>query len=208
MKIATEQTQVLILGQIDRFNYFQICEECHKIREDLPIVLISRQKVVDVFFRRLAYGWGAIDVITNNQIDLDRVFTGLERPIVRQLPNESQIQRKFSIPGQSVLIGLREIAAITNNYFGPLAQGNYWRKAHSRIVNEFPFVLNWSVDHFGKFSCEERILTTKLTVQEIYSLRIWVQMFIKECDRTIVNFEDILNNSDISPPAKYLLAQF
>lgn len=207
--ITTEQPQLLILGRIDRSNYFQICQECHKIRENLPIVLISRQIVIDNCFRTLAHGWGAIDIITNNQIELNQLFQGLDRNTLQQLTNEPALEVKpqlqATVTGQTSLIGLGEIATIANNYFGPLAQGNYWRKAHVRIVNEFPFILNWSADHFGKLSCNESILAAELTDEEIESLRIWVRIFIEECERIIVDFGGILNNSDISVAAKDLL---
>lgn len=206
-RIATKKAQILILGRIDRPNYFEICQECHKIQENLPIVLISRQKIIDDCFRQLARGWGAIDSITNDPIELNRLFQKLDRSIVHELTNEPKPEPAPILTGQTVLIGLGEIATIGNNYFGPLAQGNYWRKAHARIVDRFPFISNWSADHFGKLSCNESILGVELTTEEIQSLRIWVQFFIEECERIIIGFGEILNNSDISPLAKDLLTK-
>jgi hypothetical protein len=89
-RIITEQPQLLILGKIDRFNSFQICEECHKINQSIPIVLISRQEIIDSFFRRLAHGWGAIDVITNNQNELNQLFQGLDRSTLEQQTSKPQ----------------------------------------------------------------------------------------------------------------------
>ena len=111
------------------------------------------------------------------------------------------------ITGQVMLAGLQEIVAISSNYFGTLAQGNYWRKAHGRIVDEFPSILNWSADHFGKISCDDRILTQQLTAADIQALRVWVQNFIKECERIIVDFSVILNNAALSESAKDLLTK-
>jgi hypothetical protein len=212
------QPQLLILGRIDKSNYFQICQECHKIWESLPIVLISRQKVIDDSFRQLAKAWGVADIITNDPVTLDRLFQTLGKPRLQPptkepLPkptlqpptNEPQIQQ--TITGQMMLTGLREIATISNNFFGPLAQGNYWRKSHDLIVDEFPFILNWSADHFGKISCNESILEQELTDEDIESLRIWVRIFIEECERIIVGFGGILNNSGISAAAKDLLSK-
>lgn len=206
-RIATKKTQILILGRIDRTNYFEICQDCHKIQENLPIVLISRQKIIDDCFRQLARGWGAIDSITNDPIELNRLFQSLDRSIVQESSNESEPELEPIVNGQTILIALGEIATIGNNYFGPLAQGNYWRKAHDRIVDNFPFISNWSADHFGKISCNQSILVVELTAEEIQILRAWVHFFIEECERIIIGFGEIVNKSDISATAKDLLSK-
>ena len=105
-----------------------------------------------------------------------------------------------------MLAGLEEIVTISNNYFGPLAQGNYWRKTHARLVDEFPLIANWSADHFSKIDCQANILERELTDEDIQSLRVWVVMFIEECERIIVDYRTILDNSDLSPLAKNLLS--
>ena len=110
------------------------------------------------------------------------------------------------ISGKMMLAGLEEIVTISNNYFGPLAQGNYWRKTHARIVDEFPFIANWSADHFSKIDCQANILERELTDEDIESLQVWVMMFIEECERIIVDYRTILTNSNLSPSAKNLLA--
>ena len=104
-----------------------------------------------------------------------------------------------------MLSWLEEIIVISNNYFGPLAQGNYWRKSRARIVDEFPFVSNWSVDHFSKISCDETMLDRDLTDEDIQSLQVWTRMFIEECERIITDYRSILNNSNLSVLAKDLL---
>jgi hypothetical protein len=212
-RITKEQPQLLIVGRIDKSNYLEICRDCHKIREKLPIVLITRQKIIDDSFSPLAKTWGAIGVITNNSIELNQLFNSLERPTLPppnnqpEFTSKPELELETIVTGQIILSCLGEIVAIGNNYFGPLAQGNYWRKAHDRIVDEFPFIVNWSADHFGKIACHESILEQELTTEEIYSLQIWVSIFIQECERIIIDFGKILNNSDLSPPAKNLLAK-
>ena len=215
-QIATAQPQLLLLGTIDRSNYFQICQECHKIQHTLEIVMISRQKVIDDCFRPLAQGWGAIDIISNDPIALNKLFQKLDRvaldrpitdPPIDEVQPDATPAPKLPVTGQTILLGLEEIATIGNNFFGPLAQGNYWRKSHAQIVDEFPFILNWSADHFGKLGCNPTILEQELTDANIQSLRIWVHLFIEECERIITDFGGILNNSDLSPIAKDLLAQ-
>ncbi|WP_373543947.1 hypothetical protein [Chamaesiphon sp.] len=110
------------------------------------------------------------------------------------------------ISGKMMLAGLEEIVTISNNYFGPLAQGNYWRKTHARIVDEFPFIANWSADHFSKIDCQANILERELTDEDIQSLQVWVMMFVEECERIVVDYRTTLKNSNLSPSAKNLLA--
>ena len=112
-----------------------------------------------------------------------------------------------TIAGRTMLAALAEIVKVSNNYFGPLAQGNYWRKTHARIVDEFPFIANWSADHFSNIDCMESILERELTAADIQSLRIWVGLFIEECERILVDYRSILQNSDLSPPAQDLLTK-
>ncbi len=205
-KVAETAQQVLILGMIDNSNPLGICKECREIWEQLPIVLISKQSVVDSF-RELARTWGATDIITNDAVKLNQLLQSFVQTTPQQPDHQPQPRSQSTISGEEILTGLREIAEIGSNYFGPLAQGNYWRKAHDHIVDEFPFVQNWSADHFGKIGCHDSMLVAELTDAEIYSLRIWVSTFIEECERIIVDFDVVLNNSDLSPLAKDLLAK-
>jgi hypothetical protein len=125
------------------------------------------------------------------------------------LPNEplqvAPIHQEKNISCRVMLAAIEEIVSVSNNYFGPLAQGNYWRKSHAQIIDEFPFITNWSADHFSKITCQESILERGLTVEDIHSLQVWVDLFIKECERIIVDFRSILNNSNLSLSAKNLL---
>lgn len=220
--ITQERPQLVLLGRIDKFNYFDICKECHRISEDLPIVLVSTQETISDSFRKLVKTCGLTDAIPQDAVKLNQLLQGASRefgqltsssrnppppPASRNLDRsieQPKIQQP-TIAGKNMLAGLEEIVTISNNYFGPLAQGNYWRKAHARIVDEFPFIGNWSADHFSKISCDESILERALTAEDIHSLRVWVMMFIEECERIIVDFRSILTNSDLSPPAKSLL---
>jgi hypothetical protein len=140
--------------------------------------------------------------IRQQQVSTPKSFTAIDR--------SPQLQVSIPIPdsaiaGEIILNALREIVVISNNYFGPLAQGNYWRKAHARIVDEFPFMQHWSADHFSKLDCDESIRVQALTDKDLQSLRAWVELFIEECERIIVDFRVILNDSTLSPLAKDLL---
>jgi hypothetical protein len=119
----------------------------------------------------------------------------------------SQPQIQPHILGRDMLAALEEIVTVSNNYFGPLAQGNYWRKSHDRIVGEFPAIQNWSADHFSKLSCNESMLVQELTAEDIQSLRVWVRLFIEECERIIIDYRSILDTAGLSPLATDLLVR-
>jgi hypothetical protein len=202
-QITEELPQLVLLGRIDRFNYFDICRDCHEIREKLPIFLISREEAISDSFLKLAKTRGLTDIIEPDPVKLNLLFEAIGKPIY---PPQI-IEPSFGLPiiGQTMLSWLEEIIVISNNYFGPLAQGNYWRKSRAQIVDEFPFVSNWSVDHFSKISCEESVLHRELTDEDIQSLQVWIRMFIEECERIITDYRSILNNSNLSLIAKDLL---
>ncbi|WP_310484963.1 hypothetical protein [Chamaesiphon sp. VAR_48_metabat_403] len=218
--IALERPQVVILGKIDKSNYLDICKECYKIMPNLPIVLLSTQVTISDSFRQLVKTCGLTDVITKDSkklnILLRKLAVSIHQPTA-SVPKSFQANRlipqppvsipalESTIAGKNMLDGLREIVTISNNYFGPLAQGNYWRKAHARIVDECPFIQHWSADHFSKLDCDESILEQTLTDKDLQSLRAWVQFFVEECERIIVDFRVILNDAALSPLAKDLL---
>ncbi|PSB52937.1 hypothetical protein [Chamaesiphon polymorphus] len=118
------------------------------------------------------------------------------------------VERPIDLPiftGEMVLATLQQIVSISNDHFGKLAQGNYWRKAHDRVIDKYPSVRSFSADHFGKISCDRDLLERELTDADIQGLRLWVQKFIEECERSNRNFRDILHNSNISLSATYFL---
>ncbi len=202
-KITERSPQLVLLGRIDKFNYFDICRDCHEIREKLPIFLISREESISDSFLKLAKTRGLTDIIEPDSVKLNLLFQTIGKPV--HLPQISEPSFGLPIIGQTMLNWLEEIITISDNYFGPLAQGNYWRKSRARIIDEFPFLANWSVDHFGKISCDKSILDRDLTDEDIQSLQVWICMFIEECERIIVDYRSILTNSNLSLLAKALL---
>jgi hypothetical protein len=202
-QITAELPQLVLLGRIDRFNYFDICKDCHKVREKLPIFLISREEAISESFVKLAKTRGLTDIIEPDPAKLNLLFQTIGKPIY--LEQFSELSFGLPIIGQTMLNWLEEIIAISNNYFGPLAQGNYWRKTQALIIDEFPLVSNWSVDHFSKISCNQSVVNRDLTDEDIQGLQVWIRMFIEECERIISNYRSILNNSNLSLLAKDLL---
>ena len=202
-QITEELPQLVLLGRIDRFNYFDICKDCHEISAELPIFLISREEAISDSFLKLAKTRGLTDIIDPDPVKLNSLFELIGRPIY--LPQISGSSLDLPLLGQTMLTHLEEIITISNNYFGPLAQGNYWRKSRARIIDEFPSISNWSVDHFSKISCDQSILDLDLTDEDIQSVQVWIRMFIEECERIIIDYRSVLINSDLSLLAKDLL---
>lgn len=202
-KIAKEPPNLLIVGKIDNFNSFDVCHECHKLRDDLKIAILSRQSVIDDSFRKLALSKGAMDIITNDPQQLHILFQRLNKS--SSDPGHTRVASQSIITGQMMLAALKEITEIGSNYFGALAQGNYWRKSQARIVDEFPSLRNWSVDHFGNISCNENTLHEELTDEDLDSLQTWVRLFIEECERIIVDFREILTNRNLSSTSQKIL---
>jgi hypothetical protein len=213
--ITQEKPRSLILGRIDKFNYFDTCKGCHEIWADLPIYLLSRQDIINESFLKLAKTRGLTDIIDLDPIKLNQLFQISDKSLNLQSTEQLIVSKDPPVENQSVtgiagklmLECLGEIVIISNNYFGPLAQGNYWRKAHANTIDKFPSLLNWSADHFSKISCDDSILESELTTEDIQGLRIWVQFFVKECERIIIDFNTILIDSDLSPLAKDLLTK-
>jgi CheY-like chemotaxis protein len=203
--LAAELPDLLLLGILDRFNSLDTCEECHKQFGQLPIVLLSRQNPIDDYFqhfRRLALSKGATDVVNNELLQLERLIVGL----VQQQTSIDSLEQVSEFSVAMMLAAMEEISAIGSNYFGPLAQGNYWRKAHARIIGEFPALQNWSADHFGKIGCDESIACFHCTLADVLGLQQWVIAYINECERIILDFGEILRKSELLPQTRKLLA--
>jgi CheY-like chemotaxis protein len=198
--------EVLLLGMFDALNPLAVCRKCHQTWEHLPIVMLTRQTSGDEYFhqfRRAAIDMGATDVVSDDLLQLDRLLQRLLLQLPPTITNAAGIDTEIAV--QTMWDALNEITEIGNNYFGPLAQGNYWRKAHARILDRFPVLQNWSADHFGNIACNETILQTQLTAEDLQGLRSWVGGYLSECERIIVDFGGILKNSNLSPAALQLL---
>ncbi len=200
--IIKEQPQLVLLGDIDVVNYFEICRECHKISSEIPIVLLSKQEIVNDSFQQALQSYGLTDIICSS--DSKKLIQFFIKLKTKHL-SINEAQTELTATGRVMLVVLEEIVAVSNNYFGPLAQGNYWRKAHIQLVDQFPFLQNWSSDHFSKITCDQKILDLELTATDIQSIQQWIHFFIKECERIIVDFKEILENSNFSPTTRIIL---
>jgi DNA-binding NarL/FixJ family response regulator len=233
--LSEELPDVLFLGFFDSLNFFSICRMCRKNYPQLPIVLLSRQTEISDEMRRAAINQGATDIITTALDRLDTILqpdwlqaaaaqtisqTGQlpqpepASPTISQPPTPSaktsQTARVAAVTsaigtGKTILAAIQEIDAIGQQFFGPLAQGNYWRKTHTQLLPEYPDLQHWAADHFGVLSCTEPLQQTSLTVTDVQGLQKWVKLYIDECQRVIVDFGDIVKDSNLSPLAIQLL---
>jgi hypothetical protein len=192
--IDREPPQLVILGRFDKFNYFEIGEELHKIQARLQIVMLCHQEVITNSFCQALKKNNITAISAKEYHRLNQILNTVDRPI--DLP---------SFTGEMVLAIFQEIVVISNNHFGKLAQGNYWRKSRDLVIDKYPSVRYFSADHFGKIGCDRELLERELTDPEIQGLRLWVQKFIEECERSKSNFGDILDDSNISVLATYFL---
>jgi two-component SAPR family response regulator len=122
--IARQQVQLIILGRFDKFNYFEIGEELHKIQTNLQIVMLCKQELVTDSFRQALKNNGITAISAKEHQKLNQILNTVDRPI--DLP---------IFTGEMVLVIIQEIVAISNDHFGKLAQGNYWRKAPEGVTS-------------------------------------------------------------------------
>jgi exopolyphosphatase/pppGpp-phosphohydrolase len=66
-------------------------------------------------------------------------------------------------------------------------------------VQDHPWLQSWSVNHNGAISySSETNPEGSLNDEQFQSLRLWVKEFIKECDRIISDYVEILKQSERS----------
>jgi hypothetical protein len=198
VSVREDRPQLIILGRFDKFNYFEISEQLHKIQANLQIVLISRDLIILDSYRDALQDVGTIAIADSDSEKLNQILDKLERPIFIDLDRPS-------FTGEMMLSILQEIMSIGSKHFALLVLGNHWRKTHQNVLAKFPSLENWSVDHFGRVSCRESILGQELTDEDIQGLTLWLQQIIKEGERINADFREILNTSNTSLLAKYFL---
>ncbi|NJM28187.1 MAG: hypothetical protein HC856_08045 [Pseudanabaena sp. RU_4_16] len=62
-----------------------------------------------------------------------------------------------------------------------------------------PWLQSWSVNHNGVISySDEATLEEPIADDRLQSLKLWVKGFIKECDRIIGDYAELLQSSELS----------
>jgi CheY-like chemotaxis protein len=112
-----------------------------------------------------------------------------------------------SLTYQQILAALNQLSETSLRYFGGLVIGNYWKKAHKALTAEHLWLECWSVDHNGVISyVGANVPQEHLTERQFKSLKLWVKGFIKECDRIIADYIELLRQSNPSEQIKQIIA--
>jgi CheY-like chemotaxis protein len=94
---------------------------------------------------------------------------------------------------------LNEITEFSKKYFGEMVLGNYWKKAYKSSVAEHPWLSCWLIEYNGAISYfSEDIPQEQLTDEQYQSLKLWVSGFLKECDRIIGDYTELLQQKGLS----------
>jgi DNA-binding response OmpR family regulator len=116
-----------------------------------------------------------------------------------EIANPSPEPSPQTLTYQQTLSALNQISESSLKYFGGLVIGNYWKKSHVGLVAEHPWLERWSVNHAGVISFDSDNMPQELLTEEQFkSLKLWVKGFLKECDRIILDFVELLKQSNPS----------
>ncbi|MEM8641130.1 MAG: hypothetical protein AAGG51_20295 [Cyanobacteria bacterium P01_G01_bin.54] len=220
--LAQQSVDLLLLGNLKEANCFEVFRECRDRWQSLPIILLSHQPVSQ-YFRDWALRRGAYDVVQGNIESLSQLKTAIEKVIrcspetIASHPANSHRVSSDSAPLRDVRAhqnalncstvceALTELTFFSINYFGSLAIGNYWRKAHKKIVVEHAWLEQWQVDHFGQVTIPDSLQGSPIDQAQLQIIQAWILCFEQECQRIIVDFPALLRKGDISENLQGLL---
>ncbi len=214
-----ETPDILLLGTLaDDANCLEIYRKCRGQWPHLPIVLLANQAEVNDRFRTWAIQQGVDDVVSSYPQAFEQLRDTLEDVIKRSIQHRPAVRTSASPVETSesiqtmefakALIALNEISEYSQRYFGPLALGNYWKKAHQHAVARHPWLNQWNVDSWGKieFSPTQPSQSTVLTTEQLNSLQAWVREFLDECKRVVVDFPQLLKKKHLSSQIDRLIS--
>ncbi len=227
-KCNQESPDILILGTLPEVNSLEIYRKCRSKWSQVPIILLVNQPVVNEFFQSWAIKQGITNVVSSYPQEFEQLRTTIEnvtqakgKPIQIEkiaLPPVPPLEEIFSIPMPVVTVpetmelsdaleALSQLTEYSKRYFGPLVVGNYWKKAHSSVVETHPWLNQWSVDYWGKIeylpNCPE---SQEVTSDRLHSLQVWTKAFLQECQRVIVDFPQLLQKKHLSPQIDRLIS--
>ncbi len=121
------------------------------------------------------------------------------KEVVAPAPRAIATAPSQTLTYKQTLAALNQISESSLIYFGGLVIGNYWKKAHANLVPAHPWLQYWSVNHNGVISySDETALEASIADDRLQSLKLWVKGFIKECDRIIGDYAELLQQSEPS----------
>lgn len=216
--LIKQTPDLLVFGTLTEISYLESYRKYSS--QDLPIILLTNESNINKFFRDWAISKGVHDVLSSSPLHLallrdklqEIVYALEESPeqvieVITLIPesiSETIIPESVSteelqnITHQQALSTLTQITDFSKKYFGEMVLGNYWKKAHAASVSEHPWLECWSVSYNGSISYfSENIPQEELTTDQYQSLKLWVRRFIKECDRIIGEYIEILQEGDL-----------
>jgi ABC-type Zn uptake system ZnuABC Zn-binding protein ZnuA len=123
---------------------------------------------------------------------------------LRSIPDP---QKDETLTWEATLVALNRLTKYSSSYLGPLAIGNYWKLSQASLVTLHPSLEYWKVDYQGQISCpfiSEQI--APLTPEQLQDVQTWVRAFLKECERVIIDFSQILQSKTLSADVAKLIS--
>lgn len=217
-KCSENQPNILILGTLPNVNCLEIYRKCRSHWHNLPIILLANQPVVNDYFKNWAMKQGVSNVVSSYPQEFVHLRAAIEE-ICQQRSKIDLDQDFFPLPplaettflfmelGEAIR-ALNSLSEYSQRYFGPLAIGNYWKKAHNQALEAHPWLQEWSVDYQGKITYLSALPlpSDSITTEQFKSLQTWTKEFLKECQRVVVDFPKMIKNKHISPEINQLIS--
>ncbi|GBO51886.1 hypothetical protein APA_3467 [Pseudanabaena sp. lw0831] len=215
--VTSQSSDLILLGKLEDLNWLEACRRCHKLWQNLPIILLVEQIEISDFFRNWAIDRGVHDVISVHPQNVHQFQTALIRNSLQIAIQDSRKKDNFesytvakkpdTLTWEATLVALNRLTKYSSSYLGPLAIANYWKKSHASLVTLHPSLEYWKIDYQGHISCpfiSEQI--DSLTSEQLQDVQTWVRAFLKECERVIVDFSQILLSKSLSADVSMLIS--
>ena len=212
--VTQQSSDLILLGKLEDLNWLEVCRRCLKQWQNLPIILLVDQLEVSDFFRKWVTDRGVRDVISVHPQNVHQFQKALIRNILKiAIADSSQNNQNIdeeaksdTLTWEATLVALNRLTKYSSSYLGPLAIANYWKKSHASLVSLHPSLEYWKVDYQGQISCpfiSEQI--EPLNPVQLQDVQTWVRAFLKECERVIVDFSQILQAKSLSADVSKLV---
>jgi CheY-like chemotaxis protein len=224
--VKLQTPDLLILGNLEEVSFLESYRKYSTQYQDLPIILLTKDPTTNQFFRDWAVSKGVCDVLSSCPNSLHLLRAKLQRMVYLSEPSlsmdlmaledsdriaQAQIVTEVPVPistplkslqnptYEEVLAALNQLTEFSKKYFGGMVLGNYWKKAHKVAVGEHPWLEHWLIEYNGVISYfSEDLPEEQLTEEQHQSLKLWVKGFLKECDRIIGEYTELLQQKDLS----------
>jgi hypothetical protein len=215
--VTSQSSDLILLGKLEDLNWLEVCRRCIKQWQNLPIILLVDQLEVSDFFKDWAIERGVHDVVSIHPHNVHLFQKALVRNALKSTiqtstkrnprDTDTLVRNEESLTWEAALVALNRLTKYSSGYLGSLAIGNYWKKTHAGLVALHPSLEYWKVDYQGQISCpfiSEQI--APLNPEQLQDIQIWVRAFLKECERVIVDFSQILQAKSLSADVSKLIS--